>query len=400
MANNQQIGQLLHKHLQGILSPEEELELESWASQQFSNRELLESLNNEEELMQKLLQHLPEERQQLRNRIFEKVLNDTLRTSRQETVLHHVRRGRMWKWMAAAAVVLAAAGIWYLSEKPGKQPAQIVQVTDTLPDIAPGSTGALLTLANGSIINLDSAANSTITAQSGANLKMENGQLSYEKVKQPDSSVSWNTITTPNGRQFTILLSDGTKIWLNAASSLRYPAVFTGKERMVTLQGEGYFEVFPDNRHPFRVNTADGTNVEVLGTAFNINAYLNEPVLKATLLQGSIRVRKENVSAVLKPGQQAIVKQNISLLNNIDTDQVIAWKNGYFNLNGMGLEELMRQISRWYNIEVSMEGSIPAKKFWGEIYRGEKLSTVLKFLKNSGIRFRMENNGAKLVLTN
>ena len=400
MTNNQRAGHLLHKHLEGTLSPEEELELENWASQHFSNRELLESLNNEDELMHKLLQHLPEERQKLRNRIFEKVLNDTLKASGQETVRIKDRSGRLWKWMAAAAIVLAASGIWYLSEKPGKRPGQIVQTTDTLPDIPPGSTGALLTLANGSIINLDSAANTTIAAQSGATLKMDKGQLLYEKVKQQDSSINWNTITTPNGRQFTIILSDGTKVWLNAASSLRYPAVFTGKERMVTLHGEGYFEVSPNKHQPFRVTIENGINVEVLGTAFNINAYQNEPALKATLLEGTIRIRQANASAIMKPGQQAMVQQRITLLNNIDTDQVIAWKNGYFNLNGMGLEELMRQISRWYNIEVSMEGRIPEKKFWGEIYRGERLSTVLKFLENSGIRFRMENNKARLVLTN
>lgn len=400
MTNTQQIGQLLHKYLQRTLSSSEEQELENWASQHFSNRQLLESLNNEEELLQKLVQHLPEERQELRNRIFQKVLHNTRNTEVPEAVTINSRRTKPWKWMAAAAVVLVTAGIWYLSDRPGQLPAQTAQAKDTLPDIAPGSTGALLTLANGSVIQLDSAANSTITAQPGANLKIENGQLSYEKVKQADSDINWNTITTPNGRQFTVLLSDGTKVWLNAASSLRYPAAFTGKERMVTLQGEGYFEVMPNKQQPFLVNTHNGASIEVLGTAFNINAYQNEPALKATLLQGSIRVRKGNGSSIVKPGQQALVKENITLLSNIDTEQVTAWKNGYFNLNGMGLDELMRQISRWYNIEVSLEGSLPEKKFWGEIYRGEKLSTLLKFLANSGIHFRMENNGAKLVLTN
>lgn len=398
MTNNQQIGQLLYKHLQGTLTREEERELENWASQSFSNRELLQSLNDDDELMQKLSQHLPENRQQLRNRILEKVLNETREAGMHQPDTIKVRRMFNWKWIAAAAVVIAVSGIWFIGRKTG-QPAPIVQNRDTFPNIAPGRTGALLTLADGNIISLDSAANGIIAAQGSASVTMENGQLKYDKTKQAAGNISWNTITTAHGRQFTVLLSDGTKVWLNAGSSLRYPAEFAGLERTVSLTGEAYFEVTPNKRQPFRVSTGEGSSIEVLGTSFNINAYANEPALKATLLQGSIRVKKENASEVLKPGQQAIVKQRITIKDKVDTDQVIAWKNGYFNLNGIELEELMRQLSRWYNIEVVMEGDLPAKQFWGEIYRGENLSTVLKFLERSGIHFRLENNGAKLVLT-
>lgn len=399
MANISQIAQLLYKYLQGSLTHGEEQELQQWANQHFSNRELLESLNNEEELKEKLWQHLPENRQALRNRIFEKVLNKTRETDKHETNTLNIRKTNIWKWMAAATLIFAAATAWYLSGKsPGTQQAVVEKKTNIHYDAAPGRTGALLTTSNGNSILLDGASNGIITYEGTAVVKLENGQLKYNGITKKDTSISWNTVSTNNGRQFTVQLSDGSKVWLNAGSSIRYPVEFGEHERKVFLTGEAYFEVAAKPAQPFTVS-AEGSTIEVLGTSFNINSYTDEPSLKATLLKGSIRISKNSNSQILKPGQQALVNENITVKEKTDTTQVIAWKNGFFNLNGISIEELMRQLSRWYDIEVGMEGGLPQKQFWGEIYRGEKLSSVLMFLEKSGIHFKMENNGKKLVLT-
>lgn len=306
-----------------------------------------------------------------------------------------VRILRKWRRVAAAAVFLGmvTAGVYYLAQ-PVNHP--VVAVPQ---EIAPGSNGAVLTLANGSQLVLDSVDNGLIASQQGAQVVMKNGQLLYDPVNESSGNLAYNTMTTPKGRQFGLVLPDGSRVWLNAASSLKYPTAFTGKERVVELTGEAYFEVARNAAQPFRVSVQGRAAVEVLGTHFNVNAYENEAVIKATLLQGSIRLRGEDaVPVILKPGQQGVLQRGAPVLvQSADVDKAMAWKNGIFNFNDASLQEVMRQLERWYNIEVVYEKGIPDKYFYGKVSRDMPLSGVLKALEATRVHFRIEQ-GRKLVV--
>jgi hypothetical protein len=272
-------------------------------------------------------------------------------------------------------------------------------------DIAPGKNGAVLTLADGTQVVLDSLHNGVIANQKGGQVLLKEGKLAYE----PDGSgeVAYNTMTTPKGRQFQVTLPDGTKVWLNAASAVTYPTVFTGKERVVKVTGEVYFEVTKNVKMPFRVNVNNKAEIEVLGTHFNVNGYADESKISTTLLEGSVRVTVNSAIrpvVTLKPGQQAQITNGISqaegtgikVIENADSEKILAWKNGLFNFNGASLQEVMRQLKRWYDIDVVYEKGIPNITFWGEITRGVSLNDLLIGLEKTGVHFRME--GRKLVV--
>jgi len=211
---------------------------------------------------------------------------------------------------------------------------------------------------------------------------------------------SYNTITTPRGGQYQVTLPDGTVVWLNAASSLKYPTAFTGKERIVELTGEGYFEVASNKDMPFKVQAADQT-VEVLGTHFNINCYADEPAVKTTLLEGSVKVMHHGThkSMTLKPGEQSTVSRNNFSVAMADTENAVAWKNNLFYFSGSDIPSVMRQISRWYNVTVEFEGAIPDIRLWGKVYRNSNASKVLELLEYFGLKYRIEeNNGSKKII--
>ncbi|MEC5143952.1 FecR domain-containing protein [Chitinophaga sp. 212800010-3] len=261
--------------------------------------------------------------------------------------------------------------------------------------ILPGGSRAMLTLANGETVQLDSTVSHTMQ-QGGSTIQLGNGQVMY--VSNTHSGTpEYNTLSTPAGGQYQLVLPDGSKVWLNAASSLRFPSGFTGEERRVELKGEAYFEVTADAAKPFVVQAGDNV-VHVLGTQFNFMAYNEEPSADVTLLDGAVKVIHQTDSATLRPGQQARLADNqkITLVKHADTEKITAWKNGYFSLNGEGTEVVMRQLSRWYNTEVVYAGSIPDLKFEGSIKRSYELADVLAILGESGIRFRME--GRKIVV--
>jgi transmembrane sensor len=308
--------------------------------------------------------------------------------------LQHTRR-----WIAAASVLLLlAAGAWFWLKPASKQEIAVVQKTQ---DIQPGKDGAVLTLSNGTRVVLDSLGNGIITTQNGANVVLKNGQLAYELNGTENSTPVYNTISTPKGRQFQLLLPDGTKVYLNAATTLKYPTLFSGKERRVQIDGEAYFEVAKDPSMPFRVNVNDAAEVEVLGTHFNISAYKNESSFNTTLIEGSVRISRGVTTALLKPGQQALVDPAEAApaqipVRNADVDKVIAWRKGIFDFNDMGLHEMMRQIERWYDIEVVYEGNVPDVKFFGKTSRSFSLSNVLEALEGFGLHYRME--GRKLIV--
>jgi len=257
----------------------------------------------------------------------------------------------------------------------------------------PGENKAILTLADGSNIILDDVNNGQVANQGGTQVaKLTNGQIVYKTLMDRPAEVVFNTLTTPRGGQFKLSLPDGSEVWLNTVSSIRYPTAFIGNERKVEITGEAYFEIAHDATKPFKV-IVNGTEVKVLGTHFNINAYNDEATIKTTLLEGSVSLSKAGKIITLKPGQQAQVgnSRDIKVIDNVDTDQEVAWKNGYFSFNNADLQTVMRQIGRWYDMEVLYEGKIPERQFGGKIDRNSNAVEVLKILEESKVHFRIED---------
>ncbi|MBS1781015.1 MAG: FecR domain-containing protein [Bacteroidetes bacterium] len=304
------------------------------------------------------------------------------------------RKGGPWRYVAAAIIIIAAgtAGYFFFS---GKQQINTPAVAskEMKHDALPGGNKATLTLADGSVIVLDTTANGDLAQQGNTKvIKLDSGMLAYNAGNANTSEVLYNTITTPRGGQYQVRLPDGSKVWLNAASSLRFPTAFTRNERDVTLTGEGYFEVVHNPAKPFHVITGS-TQVEVLGTHFNIMAYGDENLIKTTLLEGSVKVTSASNTILLQPGQQANVNKNgsIKLLPNVDTDKAVGWKDGLFKLDQTDIPEIMRQIARWYDVEIVYEGAIPGGSISGDISRNMNLSKVLKVLELSGVHCRIDN---------
>nr|WP_262909520.1 FecR family protein [Niabella pedocola] len=238
--------------------------------------------------------------------------------------------------------------------------------------------------------------------QGQAAIVKKNDQLIYNK-KQGPASVFYNTVTTPRGGQYQLTLEDGSKVWLNAASSIRFPTTFQGKERKIEISGEAYFEIAKDAARPFKVafETPAGmkSEVTVLGTHFNIMSYNDEKAAKTTLLEGSVSISSNGNTAILTPAQQASQtdRNGITVASNIDVNEAVAWKNGFFEFHATGLQEVMRQIGRWYDVEISYEGKIPERNFGGKISRQNNAAEVLKILELSQIKFRIE--GKKIIVT-
>lgn len=294
------------------------------------------------------------------------------------------------KWWAAAAVFLFLLGAgWWFRLHEGRQAASPM-VTREQPvqnEALPGGNKAILILAGGRQLILDSLANGEIARQAGASIqKKTGGELSYAGTSSFNRELQYNTLRTPRGGQYQLTLSDGTKVWLNAGSSITYPTFFSGKDRTVTVNGEAYFEVAKDKSRPFLVK-ANEMGIAVLGTRFNINAYVDEPSIRATLLEGSIKVSRESQTRILTPGQQALVKEVIRVVDDANLEQVMAWKNGLFNFNNADLGTVLRLLSRWYDVDIRYEGKVPVRKFAGELPRDLNLSQVLKILGKVGVKF-------------
>lgn len=269
-------------------------------------------------------------------------------------------------------------------------------------DVNPGTNKATLMLDNGSSILLDEADNGILTEQGGAAVIKSGEKLNYQSGEHKPGQIAYNTIITPRGGQYTVELSDGTKVWLNAASSIRFPASFPAKERVVEVTGEVYFEVAPlvktgtRDKVPFivKINTASGSGgeVEVLGTHFNVMAYEDEPGLETTLLEGAVKFIKSGNSVMLKPGEQLQLagEEQLKVVSGVDLSEVVAWKNGYFDFKGLDFETIARQLSRWYNVEVIYSRKID-DLFYAKIPRNTKLSVVLKALEYTGkVHFEIE----------
>ncbi|MBC6491400.1 FecR family protein [Flavihumibacter stibioxidans] len=300
---------------------------------------------------------------------------------------------------AALIVLMLGAGAYFLVKHEPVQPQPVALQQEEPTDIAPGGNKAILILADGSSLALDDARNGDLSKQ-GATLirKTAEGKLVYltENDEAPVQPVlAYNTISTPRAGQYQLTLSDGTRVWLNAATTLKFPAQFIGKERMVELNGEAYFEVAPNKEQPFFVRSALQT-IRVLGTHFNVNAYDDEAALRTTLLEGRVEVNigsaDNKIARILMPGQQSAATRNGKLtVAPADTEEATAWKDGYFKFNKADIQTIMRQVARWYDVEVEYEGKIPEDVFVGKIKRSENISGVLRILQLSKVPFRIEH---------
>ena len=332
---------------------------------------------------------------------------ETPATSTEPT--HYLRRNS-W-WLAAAAIILlfgAGTFMWLSRSTIPPKPAVVQEKPESQlkNDVLPGGNKAMLTLGNGATIILDSAHTGALAQQGNTQvMKLSDGQLLYNQdaknganlLTTDHSPLTYNTLSTPRGGQYQLVLPDGSTVWLNAASSIRFPTAFTGNERNVEITGEAYFEVKKDPNKPFIVKLPPqpggpgGASVKVLGTHFNINAYDDEAASKVTLLEGTVQVNsaiRNRQSAILKPGEQATLSNKSQTSQSIpvqtaDLEEVMAWKNGAFQFNGATIETVMRQISRWYDVEVEYKGKI-SLHFAGAISRNVNISQVLEMLEKAG----------------
>lgn len=315
-----------------------------------------------------------------------------------------VYRMRGWKMAAAILLVAVAAGTVLVVRKTSFSPRLAVQQprTPVQADVPPGSNKAILTLADGSTIALDSAHTGSLMQQGNTRvLKLAGGQLKYDAIAGADhSKSSYNVLSTPRGGQYRLVLPDGSRVWLNAASAIRYPTAFNGKDREVEISGEAYFEIAKNASMPFRVLTvnhlgdADPMTIDVLGTDFNVNSYADEDAIRTTLVEGLVRVTKGSSAGLLKPGQQAQLKKDgvFNWMQDADVEAAVAWKDGVFEFGDEELPVILRQIARWYDVDVVYQGHVPTDRFTGRVSRNTSLSGVLKILKLSDVQVTVENN--------
>jgi transmembrane sensor len=301
------------------------------------------------------------------------------------------------RWAAAAVVLLfLGSGYYYISGHQEPQKVAVFQRPKAIDIAPPNSVNAVLTLSNGQKVILDSTGKGIVALQGTVNVvKLANGQLAY---KGSSENIEYNTLSNPRGSKvISLVLADGSKVWLNAASTLKYPIAFVGNERKVEVTGEAYFEVSHDAAKPFIVTKGE-TSVQVLGTHFNVNGYDDETALNVTLLEGSVKVSKGNESVLISPGQQAaIADSRFTIHNNIDLDEVMAWKNGLFSYKGADIETIMRQVSRWYNVDVVFDKPI-SEKFYAQVSRNTDVSNLLKMLEATrAVHFVIEGRTIKVM---
>lgn len=296
--------------------------------------------------------------------------------------------------VAAAVLLITLGALLYLNNQSDEKS---IPQSKYASDFNPGGNKATLTLSNGKTIQLSGDKSGIIINTS--RLAYNDGTAIKDpsiNTSQISGNANFSTISTPKGGQYTVVLPDGTKVWLNSASSIKFPSLFEKKIRHVEITGEAYFEVTKMKHTPFSVKSGDQT-IEVLGTHFNINAYQDESSIKTTLVEGAVKVVSGRFAQLLKPGQQTILSANKIRLNpDPDLEGITAWKNGYFYFKGSDIETIMRQLSRWYNVEVEFEGEIPKRSYSGKIYRNAKASEILDLLSYSNIHFK--TSGQKIIV--
>ncbi|SHM41513.1 FecR family protein [Flavobacterium saccharophilum] len=374
-----EIDDLIIKLLNGTIEEEEKLNLEKWISTSETNKKIVENFQNKEWVTAEL------------GKIYKfdkeagwKSIHQALEAKDKIKVIK-----LQWRRIAVAASLLLCIGIGSLILFRKSPPVQVVEIPQVIDDAEPGRTGAILTLSDGKKIVLDNSKNGQLSNQNNTMVSKTNGGLVYNAGK--NAATVYNTMTTPKSRQYSLQLADGTKVWLNAFSSITFPTVFSSNTRDVKLTGEAYFEVAKDKKKPFRVFVND-IKINVLGTHFNVNAYGDEDNIKTSLLEGSILINQKNQAVLLKPGQQAQSKKSGAIIvkNNVNLDEVMGWKNGVFYFENASLKVVLDQLSRWYDVDVVLEKGVDNRKFEGEIERSLNLSQVLKILEKNKVHFKLE----------
>jgi transmembrane sensor len=371
---------LIARRVSGHDDPEGDRELEAWAEKDVANRKLLEECVSEEELEKQVAVYRAIDPAEGYRRWI-----SYLQSRRKKSYLQNAT------WLAAASLLVAVviAGLFKPSHpvpSTGRN-----AVAKKLP-VLPGRNTAMLTLSDGRQVLLDSANNGELTQQGNVRLVKEgNGILSYAIAGKGIKEVAYNKLITPRAGQYQLLLPDGSHVWLNNASSIRYPVAFLGKDRAVELIGEAYFEIAKDATRPFIVKLKD-ESVEVLGTGFNIKAYADEPLIQTTLLEGSVRVTRGDATVLLQPNEQAQANEGIGLkvIKGVPAEDIVSWKNGFFYFGRASLKEVMQQLGRWYDVDVRYEGTIPANEFGGKIDRNLPLNDLLQYLDKNQVHFRLE----------
>jgi Fe2+-dicitrate sensor, membrane component len=392
MEFNDRIPKLIAGHLRGELTTREQKELDDWINEKEANKLFFAECTNEKLLAEELRQFNKKDRTPILNNTLQSIDPETKTTNRSRLV-------QIKRYMAAACLVLIVATVIYVLNRNSnrKEVAKTtINTNDSYKnDVAPGSDKAILTLANGSTIELSNAGNKKIADENGTTVSQQGAQLVYDAsqaLSNRQLKFSYNVLTTPRGGQYHVVLPDGSRVWLNAVSSIRYPTAFIGKERNVEITGEAYFEVTKDASKPFKV-VAGEVRVEVLGTHFNINSFPDESEMQTTLLEGTVKVNTQGLTHVLNPGQAALVDQNGKFnIREVDTEQAVAWKNNSFHFRDNDIETIMRQLARWYDVEIIYKG-IVTKRYTGIVSRTVPVSGILNFLERSGgVRFITEGN--------
>tara|TARA_R110002124_G_scaffold82858_2_gene217341 strand:+ start:631 stop:1821 length:1191 start_codon:yes stop_codon:yes gene_type:complete len=383
------IADLISRYLKGELSVEELAQLREWAHADHKNQAMLEGLENGETLEKELAFYASVDKDSAWRK-----LTHTLKENPEQRT-----KPLMRYWRYAAAIMVMGVFLYATFELAYKRKSSQISKVEVPPlrnDLLPGGDKATLTLSDGLVIALEDMRDGTVKEENGIRISKNNGQIAYEIINiESPGEVYYHTIRTPVGGQYHVVLPDGSKVWLNSESSLHFPTVFRGTERVVDLAGEGYFEIAKNPEMPFLVHT-EKTNVKVLGTHFNLMAYPNELFSQTTLLEGSVEVSDGVQNKTLKPGQQAFIGGGISI-KKVNPDEAIAWKNGYFLFESEDLKTILRQLRRWYGFEIVNDELVPNKHFTAYISRNNTLSQVLKMLEMSGeLKFKID--GKKLYI--
>lgn len=393
--NTETLKKLIHKYLENEISQEEYHEL--WV--------LLNAYPNEEPLDEELFK-LWQATKNAESVIQPAVWDQKMQLGKENLIANVqdtkavIRPSffRRYRWMAAAAVLLIVATSVVISITNDKKEIYTNNIKHPKQDRLPGGDKAVLTLSDGRTIILDSAGNGVLAQQGSTNIiKKNDGQLEYSGETGASTEMAYNLLQTPRGGQYKITLPDGSKVWINAASSLKYPVAFVGNERKVEISGEAYFEIVKDATKPFKVQL-NNMEVEVLGTHFNVNGYEDEESVKTTLLEGKVKVQAASGVKFLNPGQQAQIKSsgNIAVTSDINLEEIVAWKDGNFQFENADIKAVMRQLARWYDVDVTYKGNIN-QHFVGSISRNVNLSQVLSMLQQTGaVKFKID--GKQLIV--
>lgn len=376
--HNEQIVSLLHKYLRGELDPAEYERLQAWADSHPAYREVFDRISTQGHFIADMEE-------------FHNLPVDVERTvahvvANQEAAVFTFRR---WLPYVAAALGIFVIGFSIYGYLNSNQPTEILHARSV--DIPPGGNHAVLTLADGRTIDLSEAQTGIVMGNGATYL---DGSTVFNEPVNDGVSTEFHSLTTPNGGTYQITLSDSTKIWLNAASTLKYPSRFNGKERVVELAGEAYFAVSKDKKRPFKV-ISSRQEIEVLGTEFNVSVYEDEPEARTTLVNGSVSVvpTADRLSPqTLRPGEQATLRGTAITVQGVDVASYTAWRDGRFYFRNTAFDEMMRQISRWYDVEVTYRRGVPNETFSGKMSRNLSLMTVLELLNVSDVRIQLEEN--------